>query len=66
MLFAAGICTWAELAANKASAIKEILAAAGNRYKMHDPKTWSKQAKLAAKGKWDQLQVLQDQLKGGR
>jgi len=42
------------------------LEAAGSRYKMHDPSTWPKQAELAAKGKWDQLAILQDELSGGK
>jgi small subunit ribosomal protein S2 len=33
---------------------------------MFDPTTWPKQAKLAAKGKWDELQALKDSLQGGR
>jgi len=37
-----------------------------SRYKMHDPTTWPKQAKLAADGKWDELKKLQDELDGGK
>ena len=33
---------------------------------MMDPTTWPQQAQLAADGKWDELDVLQDELDGGR
>ncbi len=65
-LAAGGIITFADLAASPVSRLQEILTAAGPRYKMHNPTTWPQQAKLAADGKWDELQVLQDKLDGGR
>ena len=61
-----GLSTFAELSKAKPKAIKAMLEAAGNRYKMHDPATWPEQAKLAAKGDWAQLAKWQDELKGGR
>jgi ribosomal protein L27 len=67
MLNEAGFNTFAELAAAKPEKISEILVeAGGNRYKAFDPATWPQQASLAAAGKWDELQKLQDELKGGR
>ena len=33
---------------------------------MHDPKTWPKQAEMAAAGEWDKLSKWQDELKGGK
>jgi small subunit ribosomal protein S2 len=30
-----------------------------------DPTSWPKQAKMAAKGKWDELKEWQDNAKGG-
>jgi len=62
----AGIDTFAALAATEADKIREILEAAGSRYKMFDPTTWPQQAGLAADGKWDELKELQDQLDGGK
>lgn len=62
----AGILTFAQLAATDASKVKEVLAAAGNRFKMHDPSTWGKQASLAATGSWDELKKWQDELDGGK
>lgn len=61
-----GINTWAELAAADVDRLKEILTAAGPRYKMHNPGTWPQQAGLAATSQWDALEKLQDELKGGR
>jgi len=46
--------------------LKTVLDNAGSRFKMHDPTTWSQQAKLAAKGDWDKLNTLQKELKGGK
>jgi len=62
----AGITTFAELSKTDPEKIREILLAAGNRYKMHDPATWPKQAGMAAEGKWDELKKWQDELDGGK
>jgi predicted flap endonuclease-1-like 5' DNA nuclease len=66
LLNAAGVVTFNDLAKAKLTLLKQVLADAGSRYKMHDPTTWSEQAKLAAKGEWDKLKTLQDELKGGK
>ncbi len=66
MLAEAGYETFAKLSKAKAADIKKILEDAGSRYKMHDPTTWPKQAKLAADGKWDELKKWQDELDGGK
>ena len=66
LLHNAGITTYTALAESSADKVKEILAAAGNRYKMHDPTTWPKQAEMAAAGKFDELKVWQDELQGGK
>ncbi len=65
-LNAAGIITFADLAGAPIAKLKEILENAGTRFKMHSPDTWPQQAKLAADGKWDELDKLQDELDGGR
>lgn len=62
----AGINTWAQLAVTEASKLKNILDAAGEQFRLHDPSTWPQQAKLAASGLWKELKVLQDNLQGGR
>lgn len=60
------IFTWAELSAVPMDRLKGILRRAGDRYKMHDPTSWPDQAKLAAQGRWKELEELQDILQGGR
>jgi predicted flap endonuclease-1-like 5' DNA nuclease len=66
LLNEAGITTFSGLAKAKASVLKEVLSNAGSRYKMHDPTTWMEQAKLAANDKWEALEKLQKELKGGK
>jgi len=51
---------------NSYSKLREILQKGGDRFKMHDPQTWSDQAKLAVEGKWVELQEYQDFLIGGK
>ncbi|MEM1217580.1 MAG: hypothetical protein AAGH79_01650 [Bacteroidota bacterium] len=62
----AGIFTFQQLADAKQASLKQILADAGPRFKMHNPATWTKQAALAAAGKKEELAKLQDKLDGGR
>lgn len=62
----AGITTFALLSETDPEKIREILLAAGNRYKMHNPTTWPKQAALAAADQWDELKEYQDRLDGGK
>ena len=40
--------------------LKGILRRAGDRYRMHDPTSWADQAKLAAEGRWKELDEFQD------
>lgn len=61
-----GFMTFAELAAGPTEKIQAILDAAGPRYRIHKPATWSEQAALARDGKWDELNELQDRLDGGK
>lgn len=61
-----GIDTFVKLAKTKAAKVKEILVAAGSKYKMHDPATWAEQAQLAADGKMDELEALKKVLDGGK
>lgn len=66
LLHAAGITTWEELANAPTEQVQAILDEAGPRYRMHEPTTWAKQARLAADGNWDKLVAYQDHLDGGR
>jgi len=61
-----GIATFQALADTPVERLKEILDAAGPRYRIHDPSTWPEQSALAAAGKWDELKELQDRLDGGK
>ena len=61
-----GIYTFADLSEATLEQLKAMLDEAGPAYTLADPSTWPKQADLAAKGKWDELQELQDYLKGGK
>ena len=65
VLQAAGITTFAQLAATDVSRLKQILTEA-DLITLADPTTWPEQASLAAAGKWAELETLQDELKGGR
>ena len=63
LLTEGGIATFDALSKSDPEKIREILLAAGSRYKMHDPKNWAKQAKMAAKGEWTKLQEYKENLK---
>ncbi|MFK7807827.1 MAG: 50S ribosomal protein L27 [Saprospiraceae bacterium] len=62
----AGIFTFKQLADTDVEKLKAVLEAAGSRYRTHNPSTWSRQAQMAADGKWDELKVWQDELDGGK
>lgn len=66
LLNKAGIVTYKDLAKSTIKNLNRLLEEAGNEYKMHNPGSWPKQAKLAASGKWEELAVLQAQLKAGK
>lgn len=55
LLHAAGIHTFEQLAAASVARLAEILRAAGPRFRMHDPASWPSQARLAAEGRWAEL-----------
>lgn len=60
------IRTFRRLATTEVSDIKHILARAGEQFRMYDPSTWPRQAKLAANGQWEDLAKLQRRLHSGR
>jgi large subunit ribosomal protein L21 len=63
-LIEAGISTFEALSSATVEDIQKILTDAG--LKMMDATTWPQQAELAAKGDWEALKKLQDNLSGGR
>jgi len=56
LLLAAGIATFAQLAAADVDNLRRILRDAG--LTMIDPGTWPEQANLVATGQWDELEAL--------
>jgi predicted flap endonuclease-1-like 5' DNA nuclease len=66
VLSEAGIVNYAQLAEAAVDRLRDILAAAGPRFRIARPTTWPQQARLAAEAKWDELQELQDSLTAGR
>lgn len=66
LLNEAGILNFAQLASADRDTIKSILEKGGPQFKMHEPKTWPKQAQLADKAEWNELKAYQDELLGGR
>lgn len=61
-----GILTFAQLAQTEVSRLREILQEAGPRFRIMEPDSWPEQAGLAAKGNWEDLTKLQDELDGGK
>lgn len=64
-LVAAGVDTFAKLAASTPEKITEILTAASSTLAHLAPTTWPRQAQMAADGNWDELKKWQDELDGG-
>lgn len=58
-----GITTFAQLVDADVEYLVKLLKGAGLH--MVDPETWKEQARLAAEGKWEQLETLQHELKAG-
>lgn len=61
-----GIQSWKSLSETSVDRCKEILMKAGERYQIHDPGTWPRQARMAYENKWRQLKDWQETLDGGR
>ena len=58
--------TWHALSECSVDKCQTVLNSGGDRFKMHKPGTWPKQAKMAAEGRWADLLKWQDELDGGR
>ncbi len=59
-----GITSFKKLASTAVEKLREILKE--NKLASHDPETWPEQAKLAEEGRWEELDALQEELKGGK
>ena len=66
LLVSSGFTTFDALAKLDVTSIEKIFNAAGASYNLLDPTTWPEQAQLAADGKWESLDKLQVELKGGK
>lgn len=66
LLYKNKIYNYKQLSKTTITSLKSILEVAGNKYSMHNPGTWPKQAKLAAEGKFEDLELLKKHLKGGK
>ena len=66
LMHEAGLMNFNDVANAPLATLKKVLEDAGSRFRMHDPSTWSKQAKMAHEGKWNELAKWQGELKGGR
>ena len=55
----AGYTTWDAIANSSYDDLKRMLSNAGPRYRIHDPRSWARQAQLAATGKWEDLVAYQ-------
>jgi predicted flap endonuclease-1-like 5' DNA nuclease len=62
----AGIKTWKALSETPVEKSKAILDEAGDRFAIHNPSTWAKQALFAHQGKWQELKDWQNTLSGGK
>ena len=67
ILRAAGIKTFAKLAAKEVEELREILVEENpSLLRLSDPTTWPEQAGMAAEGRWEDLKVLQEGFKERR
>jgi predicted flap endonuclease-1-like 5' DNA nuclease len=66
LFIAAGIKTWKDLSETSLEKAQSILKAAGDRYAIHNPGTWSRQAKMMNEGKWGELKAWQVTLDSGK
>lgn len=62
----AGIKTWKALSEASVEECERVLATGGERFSIHKPNTWPRQAALAYQAKWKELKDWQDQLDGGK
>jgi len=60
-----GIWSFYQLSLSSSTRLQKILNDAGPAYTVHNPRTWSAQARLADEGHWEDLKIWQDHLKGG-
>lgn len=60
------IKTWKSLSNCSVQKCQSILDDGGESFRIHNPGTWPKQARLAYEGKWENLLKWQEELDGGK
>jgi molybdopterin-containing oxidoreductase family membrane subunit len=65
-LIAAGITTFSQLSETAVDKLQQILDEGEGNFMGNSPESWPEQARLAAEGKWDELNDLMDRLDGGK
>jgi predicted flap endonuclease-1-like 5' DNA nuclease len=66
LLYKNKIYNYRQLSKTTIKSLKEILEAGGSKFSIHNPGNWPKQAKLAAEGNFEDLELLKKHLKGGK
>ncbi len=61
-----GISSFKDLRKSNRDTIKSYLDNAGNRFKMHEPKSWPHQAGMAERSEWEALKIYQEFMSSGR
>ncbi len=61
-----GVHTWNALSDTSVDRCQEILDTGGERYTVHNPGTWPRQAQMAYEGRWQELLDWQDILDHGK
>lgn len=60
------VITWKALSECSVDKCQSVLDSGGDRFKIHKPGSWPKQAKMAYEGRWADLLKWQDELDGGK
>jgi predicted flap endonuclease-1-like 5' DNA nuclease len=60
------INTYSDLSKSSRDIIKKYLDEGGPQYRVHEPESWPKQAKLASEGSWEELDKLQEKIVNSR
>jgi predicted flap endonuclease-1-like 5' DNA nuclease/outer membrane murein-binding lipoprotein Lpp len=60
------IDNWGDLSKTDVNTLRDILASQKDRFRLSDPATWPKQARMAYEGDWKKLREYQDYLQGGK
>jgi predicted flap endonuclease-1-like 5' DNA nuclease len=65
LLHERGLTTWWALANADVELLRSVLAEAGPKFQIHDPRAWPQQARLLANGQWEKFATLAAALRHG-